>query len=142
MAHARSMMMLCLSQRKFKETSMPIQKVLVVDDSPADLANIKNILGEAGCVIVTATNGKEAIEKAKEEKPDLIFMDIIMPDMDGYAACRSLSNQAETKSIPVIFVTSKSQKADRLWAQMQGGKGFITKPYVADAITDQLKAFL
>ena len=89
-----------------------------------------------------APNGKEAIEKAKAEKPDLIFMDIIMPDMDGYAACRSLGNQAETKSIPVIFVTSKSQKADRLWAQMQGGKGFITKPYTADAITDQLKAFL
>ncbi|HMR01954.1 MAG TPA: response regulator [Candidatus Competibacter phosphatis] len=121
---------------------MPIRKVLVVDDSPTDLANIKSILGEAGCVIVTATNGKEAIEKAGAEKPDLIFMDIIMPDMDGYAACRSLGNQAETKSIPVIFVTSKSQKADRLWAQMQGGKGFITKPYTADAITDQLKAFL
>ncbi|MCB1825102.1 MAG: response regulator [Candidatus Competibacteraceae bacterium] len=121
---------------------MPIRKVLVVDDSPTDLANIKGILGEAGCVIVTATNGQDAIEKAMEEKPDLIFMDIIMPDMDGYAACRSLGNQAETKNIPVIFVTSKSQKADRLWAQMQGGKGFITKPYVADAITDQLKAFL
>ncbi|HCB12296.1 MAG TPA: two-component system response regulator [Gammaproteobacteria bacterium] len=121
---------------------MPVRKVLVVDDSPTDLANIKSILGEAGCAIVTATNGKEAIEKAKAEKPDLIFMDIIMPDMDGYAACRSLGSEAETKSIPVIFVTSKSQKADRLWAQMQGGKGFITKPYAADAITDQLKAFL
>ena len=61
-----------------------------------------------------------------------------------FALCSRLYgiHVTETKSIPVIFVTSKSQKADRLWAQMQGGKGFITKPYTADAITDQLKAFL
>jgi len=121
---------------------MPVQKILVVDDSPTDLANIKSILSEAGCLTVAATSGKEALDKAKAEKPDLIFMDIIMPDMDGYAACRSLGSDAETKDIPVIFVTSKGQKADRLWAQMQGGKGYITKPYAADAIIDQLKAFL
>ncbi|MFZ1829064.1 MAG: response regulator [Candidatus Competibacteraceae bacterium] len=121
---------------------MAIRKVLVVDDSPADLANVKNIVTEAGCIVVTAINGKEAVEKAKVEKPDLIFMDIIMPDMDGYAACRLLGNEGETKGIPVVFVTSKKQKADRLWAQMQGGKAFITKPYTADAIIDQLKAFL
>ena len=120
---------------------MAIKKVLVVDDSPADLVNIKNIVTEAGCLVSIATNGKEAVEKAKAEKPDLIFMDIIMPDMDGYAACRLLANDNNTKNIPVVFVTSKSQKADRLWAQMQGGKAFITKPYSADAIIDQLKAF-
>lgn len=121
---------------------MSIRKVLVVDDSPTDLANIKSIVTEAGCIVVTATDGKEAVEKAKAEKPDLIFMDIIMPDMDGYAACRLLSNESTTKDIPVVFVTSKKQKADRLWAQMQGGKAFVTKPYTADAIIDQLKAFL
>ena len=121
---------------------MAVRKVLVVDDSPTDLTNIKSIVDEAGCIVVTATSGKEAVEKAKSEKPDLIFMDIIMPDMDGYAACRLLNNENETKNIPVIFVTSKNQKADRLWAQMQGGKAFVTKPYAADAIIDQLKAFL
>ncbi|MDS4042543.1 MAG: response regulator [Candidatus Competibacter sp.] len=121
---------------------MSIRKVLVVDDSPTDLANIKSIVTEAGCIVATATTGKEAVEKAKAEKPDVIFMDIIMPDMDGYAACRLLANEGETKDIPVVFVTSKNQKADRLWAQMQGGKAFVTKPYTADAIIDQLKAFL
>lgn len=121
---------------------MSIRKVLVVDDSPTDLANIKSIVTEAGCIVVTAMTGKEAVEKAKAEKPDVIFMDIIMPDMDGYAACRLLANEGETKDIPVVFVTSKNQKADRLWAQMQGGKAFVTKPYTADAIIDQLKAFL
>lgn len=121
---------------------MAVRKVLVVDDSPTDLANIKDIMTEAGCVVVTATNGQEAIQKARSDKPDIIFMDIIMPDMDGYAACRSLSNEAATKEIPVVFVTSKNQKADRLWAQMQGAKAFVTKPYNPDAIIDQLKAFL
>jgi len=120
---------------------MSISKILVVDDSPADLANIKTIVADAGYTVLTASSGKEAIEKAKLEKPDLVFMDIIMPEMDGYATCRSLSQDSETKDIPVVFVTSKSQKADRLWAQMQGGKAFITKPYTADEIIDQLKVF-
>ncbi|MER2557205.1 MAG: response regulator [Candidatus Competibacter denitrificans] len=118
-----------------------INKILVVDDSPADLKNITNILSEAGFVVVSASDGKEAIQKAKVEKPSIIFMDIIMPSMDGFATCRALTADEETKAIPVIFVTSKNQKADRLWAQMQGAKGYVTKPYSADEIIDQLKAF-
>ena len=120
---------------------MPINKVLVVDDSPAELANIKSIISEAGCMVLSATTGKEAVEMAKTERPDLIFLDIIMPDMDGYATCRQISHDSTTKDIPIVFVTSKNQKADRLWAQMQGGKAFITKPYLPDEIIDQLKAF-
>ncbi len=119
---------------------MAIRKVLVVDDSLADLANIKNIVSEAGFVVLTATSGQEALAKAKADKPDLIFLDIVMPDMDGFGTCRALAGDDSTKEIPVVFVTSKDQKADRLWAQMQGGKGYITKPYSADAIVDQLKA--
>ncbi len=120
---------------------MAISKVLVVDDSPADLKNISNIVSEAGFSVVSATNGKDAVQMAKAEKPNIIFLDIIMPAMDGFATCRALANDDETKQIPIIFVTSKNQKADRLWAQMQGAKGFITKPYSADDIIDQLKLF-
>ena len=120
---------------------MSINKVLVVDDSLAELANIKSIISEAGYMVVSATTGKEAVEMAKTERPDLIFLDIIMPDMDGYATCRQITHDSTTKDIPVVFVTSKNQKADRLWAQMQGGKAFITKPYLPDEIIDQLKAF-
>jgi twitching motility two-component system response regulator PilH len=116
------------------------KKALVVDDSAADLANIKSILTEAGCQVVTAGNGKEAIAKARIEKPSVIFLDIIMPDMDGYEACRLLSQDPVTKGIPVVFVTSKGQKADKVWGQMQGAKGYVVKPYGADQIIDQLKA--
>lgn len=119
---------------------MSINKVLVVDDSPVELANIQGIVSDAGCLVLTATNGQEALTKAKAEKPDLIFLDIVMPDQDGFATCRELSNDTATKDIPVVFVTSKNQKADRVWAQMQGAKGYITKPYDSNEIVDQIKA--
>jgi twitching motility two-component system response regulator PilH len=119
---------------------MRIKKILVVDDSPTDLAHIQSIVADAGCMALTASNGQEALDKARTEKPDLIFLDIIMPDHDGFGTCRKLTSDNDTKGIPVVFVTSKNQKADRLWAQMQGAKGYIIKPYAADAIIDQIKA--
>lgn len=120
---------------------MAINKVLVVDDSAAELSNIKNIVASTGCIVLSASSGKEAVEIAKKERPDIIFMDIIMPDMDGYEATRRLTNEAVTRDIPIVFVSSKSQKADKLWAQMQGGKGYITKPYTPDKIINQINEF-
>ncbi|MFZ6722200.1 response regulator [Undibacterium sp. Ji49W] len=116
-----------------------MKKALVVDDSMAELANIKTILSDAGYLVVTASSGKETLEKAKAEKPSIIFLDIVMPEMDGYEACRSLSQDPSTKDIPIVFVSSKSQKADRIWGQLQGAKGYVAKPYTADQIIDQLK---
>jgi twitching motility two-component system response regulator PilH len=115
-------------------------KILAVDDSPTDLANIKKIVEESGVMVYTAASGKEALTQATANKPDLIFLDIIMPEMDGYETCRRLANNNTTKDIPVVFVTSKNQKADRLWAQMQGAKGYISKPYSPDQIIDQIMA--
>lgn len=116
------------------------KKALVVDDSPVDLTHIKNILSDAGCFVVTATSGSEAIAKAKAEKPNVIFLDIVMPDMDGFEACRQLAADPSTKGIPVVFVTSKGQKADKVWGQMQGAKGHVVKPAVPEQVIDQLKA--
>ncbi len=118
-----------------------MSKVLIVDDSPAELANLRSILSDAGWHSVTATNGADAVAKAVSEKPTLILMDIIMPDMDGYEACRTLQKSAETKAIPVVFISSKNQKADHMWAKMQGAKGLIGKPYEASVILDTLKAY-
>ncbi|ASF47369.1 response regulator [Methylovulum psychrotolerans] len=120
---------------------MAIQKILICDDSQTDLTNLKNALKNTDCVVVTANNGDEAVAKAKTEKPDIIFMDIIMPGMDGFAACRALRDHPDTKNIPVIFVTSRNQKADKVWAMMQGAKNLISKPFEAAEITDVLAAF-
>jgi twitching motility two-component system response regulator PilH len=117
---------------------MAVKKVLVCDDSSADRAKLERIVADAGCVVISASGGTEAVQKAKTEKPDLIFLDIIMPDVDGYATCRALRNDPLTKGIPVVFVTSKGQKADRVWAQMQGGRDLVAKPYSNDEIVTQL----
>ncbi len=120
---------------------MAVRKVLVVDDSPPDLMNLQKIIADAGYLVTTATSGHEAIKKARAEIPDLIFMDIVMDRMDGYQACRELTQDDKTRNIPVVFVTSKNQKADRMWAEMQGGKALISKPYTRDQILEQLHRF-
>ncbi len=116
-------------------------KVLICDDSAAELANLRTILTDAGWHSITASNGGEAVQKAANEKPTMIFLDIIMPDMDGYEACRQLQSNPDTKSIPVVFVSSKNQKADHIWAKMQGAKALIGKPYSAEQILETLKTF-
>lgn len=120
---------------------MAINKILVVDDSTVDLLNLKNIVSDAGYTVVAASSGAEAIEKASSEMPDLIFMDVVMQQMDGYQACREISHNDATKHIPIVFVTSKGQKADRMWAEMQGGKALIQKPYTPAQIIEQINAF-
>lgn len=120
---------------------MPIKKILIVDDSLTDLSNLKNILSVLDCEIITANDGKVAIEKAQSEKPDIIFMDIVMEQMDGYEAARTITNGSSTKTIPLIFVSSKKQKADRVWAKMQGAKELISKPYTAEQIMEQIKNY-
>ncbi len=119
---------------------MALNKVLIVDDSPTDLMNLKSIVEGSGIQTVTASSGKEAIEKAKNESPDLIFMDIIMDNMDGYSACREIKAEASTKDIPVVFVTSKHQKADIMWAKKQGGRALVAKPYTEADILAEMHA--
>jgi twitching motility two-component system response regulator PilH len=120
---------------------MAVRKVLCVDDSSPDLINLEKIILSVGLVAITANSGKEALLRAKSDKPDLILMDVNMPDMDGYAVMRELKKDADIKTIPVVLITSKSQKADKMWAQMQGASGYVTKPYSADQILQQIRSF-
>jgi twitching motility two-component system response regulator PilH len=108
---------------------------------PMYLEQIKHILLAKGYETITAVSGKEALEKARADHPDLIFMDVVMPEMDGFAACRELTKDCTTKKIPVVFVSSKNSEADRVWAELQGAKAYITKPYTADQILDQVEFF-
>ncbi len=119
---------------------MSASKVLVVDDSPVELENLKNIVENAGYQVITASNGSEALDKAKYFRPDVILMDVVMDGVDGFEACRTITRDQCTSKIPVFFVTSKNQKADRLWGELQGGKGMITKPYTPDQILKTIAA--
>ena len=120
---------------------MTVRKVLCVDDSAADLSALRKILNDANINVVFATNGKDAIQYARAEMPDLIFLDIVMPDMDGFKVMRELQKDPSTRDIPVVFVSSKSQKADQAWAKMQGGRGFVPKPVNQAAILEAISRF-
>lgn len=111
-------------------------RVMIVDDSPVDLMNLKQIVSDAGCQVVTAINGQDAYDKAKSCHPDLIFMDVVMDGVDGFEACRNIVSDKDLKNIPVFFVTSKNQRADKVWGELQGGSGMISKPYTPDQIID------
>ena len=97
-----------------------MKKVLVVDDAAVDLKNLEKIVSRSGAMVVTASSGAEALLKAREHQPTLILMDVNMPGLDGFSTARQLAGDTLTKSIPVVFVTSKNQKADRVFAQMLG----------------------
>ena len=106
-----------------------VRNILVVDDTPTELNRMEKLLSGAGYQVMTATNGRLALELVQHQQPALILMDVNMPQMDGFAATRALRGGEHTKSIPVVLVTAKDQKADKAWGQMLGAKGYITKPY-------------
>ncbi|OGI47898.1 MAG: two-component system response regulator [Candidatus Muproteobacteria bacterium RBG_16_65_34] len=119
---------------------MAIKKILVVDDSATDLKNLERIVSEAGYTVLTATSGKEAVAKSKSDRPDAVLLDIIMDDMNGFQACRTITSDADTKDIPVVLVSSKGEKTDKVWGAENGAKGYITKPFTAQQVIDQLRA--
>jgi twitching motility two-component system response regulator PilH len=119
---------------------LAIHKVLIVDDARPDLMNLEKIVSGAGYTTFTATNGQQAVELSKTHLPDIILMDVNMDQMDGFAATRAIGGEPTTKGIPVVLVTSKNQKADRVWAQMLGVKGYVTKPYTPDQILGAIAA--
>src|SRR5258705_12240391 len=94
--------------------------VLVVDDAQTDRELLARLVTGTGHRVITAGDGKEAIEMAKSQKPDLIFLDVVMPSMDGFATCRSLKKDPSTAAIPVVLVTSKATDSDRFWGRKQG----------------------
>lgn len=104
-------------------------KILVVDDSPTALMHLTNLLGSKGYHISTASDGEQALQKAAEEHPDLILLDVVMPGANGFQVCRQLKTDTTTKDIKIILVTSKSQKSDRFWGLKQGADAYITKPF-------------
>jgi twitching motility two-component system response regulator PilH len=111
-----------------KKEDMPVRKILIVDDSATNRHFLSELLKRHGYQCSLAQTGKEAIEKANAERPDMILMDVVMPDMDGYQATRTLTRDEATKNIPIILCTSKDQETDRLWGLRQGAKNYVHKP--------------
>lgn len=118
------------------------KKILIVDDDPVQLQHISNLLSSVDARLILAENGQQGVTKAQEELPDLILMDVVMPEVDGFAACRQITSAAETRNIPVVIVSSKNQEADRVWAQLQGAKAMIAKPFEDQELLARVNEFL
>ena len=103
--------------------------VLIVDDSPTDVHVMQKALEQGGFRTASAADGSEAIRKARELHPDLILMDIVMPGLNGFQATRELANDPETRSIPVIMLSSKDGLFDKAKGRIVGSDQYLTKPF-------------
>lgn len=102
--------------------------ILLVEDSPTQAYTTSRMLEKRGHRVVVAKSGKEGVQLAKEQTPDLVIMDIVMPDTNGFQATRAITGDASTSHIPIIMVSTKSQTTDKLWGLRQGAMSYLTKP--------------
>ena len=105
-----------------------MKKILLVDDMESELKLLNNYLTKGGFEVVTAVNGKDALEKVKKDTFDVVVTDWMMPVMGGLDLCRKLRKKSETADIPVIACTAKNQDVDKKWAKRQGITRYLVKP--------------
>jgi|TARA_R110002020_G_scaffold93724_4_gene225930 twitching motility two-component system response regulator PilH len=117
-------------------------RILVVDDSPTELYKLREMLEKHGHEVLKAENGADGVALARQEKPDVVLMDIVMPGLNGFQATRQLTKDPETAHIPVIIVTTKDQETDKVWGKRQGAKDYLTKPVVEETLIKTLKSVL
>ena len=111
-----------------------VPKVLIVDDVEANRLVLKDIIVEMGYQAVLAENGVQAVKLATRMHPQLIILDIAMPEMDGYEACRKIKEDVETRGIPIIFISAFDEAADIVQGFSVGGGDYITKPFIAEVV--------
>jgi twitching motility two-component system response regulator PilH len=116
--------------------------IMIVEDSATDMRFARSVCEENGFKVVTETDGEKVYEKARREQPDLILLDVILPNKNGFQVCRQLKNDAETSAIKVIIVSSKDQPSDRFWGMKQGADEYITKPYGEDDLLTAIEKLL
>ena len=114
-------------------------RILIVDDSPSQLLGIQRIVEKLGHETLTATDGAAGVEAAKAALPDLVLMDVVMPNLNGFQATRTLRREPSTQNIPVILVTTKDQDTDRMWGMRQGARAYITKPFSEDELSEVIE---
>ncbi|MGN6191472.1 MAG: response regulator [Rhodanobacteraceae bacterium] len=117
-------------------------RILIVDDSPSQLEGLKRLVEKLGHQTLTAVDGAAGVEAAKRDKPDLVLMDVVMPNLNGFQATRAISKDPGTSHIPVILVTTKDQETDKVWGMRQGAKAYVTKPVSEADLTKVLGEYL
>jgi two-component system, cell cycle response regulator len=118
------------------------EQILIVDDLPENVRLLSSLLKEQGYGVISATDGKMALAIVKQECPDLILLDIMIPQIDGYQICRYLKSEATTKHIPIIFLSGLDSELDKIEAFKVGGVDYITKPFFVEEVVFRVKAQL
>lgn len=121
---------------------MEKKKILIVDDEPDLVETLTVILELEGYECIVADDGNRGLERAREEKPDLIILDVMLPGMDGYKICRLLKFDEQYRRIPVIMLTARAQDEDRLTGEQTGADCYMTKPFSTEELVARVKEFL
>jgi two-component system, sensor histidine kinase and response regulator len=116
--------------------------ILVVDDTPENLELLMSLLGERGYTVRPAVNGELALKSAQSNPPDIILLDIRMPEMDGYEVCRQLKAGTTTRNIPVIFLSALDETLDKIKAFEVGGVDYVTKPFQSEEVIARVETQL
>ncbi len=122
-----------------RQPPAPVASVLVVDDTVENLRVLSDLLGEQGYEVRAVTSGRQALQAVEHDPPDLILLDITMPDMDGFEVCRRLRATEWSKDVPVIFLTALTATADKLRAFDAGGVDYVTKPFQFEEVLARVR---
>ena len=125
-----------------KGIKMSAKTILIVDDSPTDMMLMQSALEGRGYILLTAGDGEQALQMVREQKPDLVLLDVILPKKNGFQVCRQLKTALETKATKIIMVTSKNQDSDRFWGMRQGADEFLTKPCSPEELRRSVSRFV
>ncbi len=113
--------------------------VLIVEDTMTDLAIMKGCFQQSGWSVVTANSGEEASKQLSSQVPDLIVLDVILPDRSGFEICRDLKKDPKTKQVPVIICSTKNTDVDKMWGNMLGADAYLSKPVQAEDLQQAIK---
>ncbi|MEJ1353825.1 MAG: twitching motility response regulator PilG [Candidatus Sedimenticola sp. (ex Thyasira tokunagai)] len=123
------------------DTGISALKVMVIDDSKTIRRTAESLLKRAGCDVLTATDGFEALSIIADCHPDVIFVDIMMPRLDGYQTCALIKNNSEFKKTPVIMLSSKDGLFDRAKGRIVGSEQYLTKPFTKDELLGVIRKY-
>ncbi len=117
-------------------------KVMVIDDSKTIRRTAETLLKREGYEVVTATDGYESLSKIADERPDIIFIDIMMPRLDGYQTCALIKNNREFRNTPVIMLSSKDGLFDKARGRIVGSEQYLTKPFTKDDLLGAIRRYV
>jgi twitching motility two-component system response regulator PilG len=117
-------------------------RVMVIDDSKTIRRTAETLLKKEGCEVVTATDGFEALAKIADHRPQIIFVDIMMPRLDGYQTCALIKNNQQHKEVPVIMLSSKDGLFDKARGRIVGSEQYLTKPFTREELLSAIRKFV